>query len=134
MRVTIGLGLMLVLAGCGSTPPPGLAPAPSLTITVNGNPGRNLDVRLYGSDGAKIGSGQTGDNGRAAIRGATDEPVPPGTYKVCLIDLGDEGDPMSAKPLKANRIPATATKPGTTTLSVTIESGKMEYTVELKSK
>jgi hypothetical protein len=62
--------------------------------------------------------------------------VPPGTYKVTVIDLGEaEPDPMAVKVSRPrSRVPAALAKPATTPVSLTIEAGKLDYDLALPTR
>ena len=81
------------------------------------------------------GSGTSDDAGRAAVYGAGGQPVAAGGYKLLVTDAGAaEDNPMEAVKATKPRVPAAYAKPATTPASVTVEAGKSEYVVELKSK
>jgi hypothetical protein len=126
---------LLVAAGCGGPAP--APPAVTLVVTLDGSPAARLNVQLVGPDGAAVAAGGTDDAGRAAVRAAGDKLVPPGTYKVVVTDLGDaEENPMepARKAAAKARVPAAYGKPATTPATVTVEAGKTEYPVAVKSK
>jgi len=131
---TVAVWIAMVL-GCGKSQPQ-LKPAPRALITINGSPTQGLSVRLVGSDGQAVGGGASGEDGHAVLRGPTDEPIQPGTYKVIVEDLGDaEENPMaivSAKAKAKSRISTKYQYPNSTPLTITIESGKLKYDLAIK--
>jgi hypothetical protein len=134
MRTALCLGLVVVV-GCGAGGPPPLPPAPTVTVTLDGKPATGLNVRLYRADGTPAGGGSTGPDGKTELRGPDGVPPAVGSYKVVVIDLGDdEPDPMSDKPRpkQKSRVPASCGKPATTPLTLAIEAGKMDYTLAVK--
>lgn len=123
----------LSVLGCGGSPD-GLPPTQTLVVTLDGKPGARLNLQLV-SDTGPVGSGATGEDGRVSIRGPKDQPIAPGTYPVIVTDAGEtEENPMAAQKRTASRIPASYGRKSTTPVKITIEAGKMEYAVELKSK
>ncbi len=136
MNRLLPLALAAVAVGCGDGGPPPLPPAPFATVTLDGKPAGGLALRVVAADESVAGSGTTGGDGRAVLRGPGDQPVPPGRYKVVVTDLGDaEDNPMEQQKAKPkSRVPASYGKPVTTPLTLTVEAGKMEYPLEVKSK
>jgi len=125
--------ICLFLLGCGGGSD-GLPPTQTLVVTLDGKPGARLNLQLV-SDAGPVGSGTTGEDGRVSIRGPKDQPIPPGTYSVIVTDAGEaEDNPMAPQKRTASRVPASYGKKSATPVKITIEAGKMEYAVELKSK
>ncbi len=126
--------VLLLAAGCGSQPAAtALGPAPVLVVTVDGQPAAGLSVRLV-SD-VVSGGGVTDAAGRLAARGPDDKALPSGVYKVTVTDAGDkEANPMEPVKKGKSRVPTAYAKPASTPLSVTIEAGKSEYPMDVKSK
>ncbi len=125
---------LLLATGCGGQPAAtALGPAPALVVTLDGQPAAGLSVRLV-SDAAS-GGGVTDAAGRLAARGSDDKGLPSGTYKVTVTDAGDgEANPMEPVKKPKSRVPPAYAKPASTPLSVTIEAGKPEYPLDVKSR
>jgi hypothetical protein len=132
MRAAGAVVAAVLLAGCGGSSS-GLAPAQVLVVTLDGKPAAGLSLKLTGDNGA-TGSGATGDDGRAAVRGNGDQPLPPGTYRVTVTDAGGaEENPMAPPKPTKSRVPAEYARPATTPITVVIEAGKMEYPIAMKA-
>lgn len=125
---------LLVLAAAGCEPKP--AAAPTLTVTLDGKPADRLIVQLVGADGRAAATGYTDAAGRAVVRGGDGGAPAPGPYKVVVAEAGeDEPDPMAPQKGKpAPRFDRRYTKADSTPAAVTIEAGKLDYSVELKAK
>jgi hypothetical protein len=124
---------LVALAGCGgpSAPPP----APSLLINLDGSPASGLLVQLVNSEGKAVASGTSDKAGKAIVRQGDSQPPAAGSYKLVVVDTDDgESNPMERAKATKSRLPASYGKPATTKASVTIEAGKMDYSVELQSK
>lgn len=132
MLRTVQLILIACMVGCAGEKTE-LSPAPSVVVKLNGQPAQGLSVRVYSSDGSPIGGGMTDPSGRVTLRGSNDQGLAPGTYKVTVIDVGEEEtDPMAVKPKSQKlRVPTKYTKPNTTPASLTIEANKMEYEIDI---
>ncbi|MFO0851391.1 MAG: hypothetical protein U0871_22965 [Gemmataceae bacterium] len=136
VRLPLIISLLTALAaGCGGGSAT-VAPALTVTVTLDGKPAGNLGVVLVpdGSADTAGGFGGTTDStGRATLYGPNPGAVPPGKYKVVVTDRGPETDePVAKKPV--NRVPAVFGKPAATPLSLTVEAGKSEYPIEVRSK
>jgi len=133
LRLTLFTLGLIALAGCGgpSAPPP----APSLLINLDGSPASGLLVQLVSSDGKAAASGTSDKSGKAIVRQGDSQPPAPGNYKLVVVDTGDgESNPMERTKATKSRLPTSYAKAATTKASLTIEAGKMDYTIELQSK
>jgi hypothetical protein len=135
MRVSLfGLVAVALAAGCSGRPAD--APALTVTVTVDGKPAGNLGVVLVTEDAKDTAAGYGGTTdatGKATLFGPTPGAAPPGKYKVVVTDRGPETDDEPAKK-PVNRVPAVFGKPATTKLTLTVEPGKSEYPIEVKTK
>ena len=129
--------LALLAAGCGGPPSARPTGPPPLVvrITLDGQPAGRLSVQLLAADGKPAGGGVADEAGVAAVAGVGGQPLAPGTYKVAVSDLGEaEENPMEqVRAAPKSRVPVAYARPGSP-LSLTVEAGKTEYQLALKSK
>jgi hypothetical protein len=129
----VALLLLCSLVGCGGQKAdPNSLPAPSVLVTVDGEPLKNLFLQIVAADGTPVASGSTDKDGKAPIRMGDGQPVAPGVYKVVVVDSGeDDGAPKTGNRPK---LPAAYGKANSTKAALTIEAGKMDYTMDIKTK
>ena len=126
------LVLLCTLVGCGPKSDPSTLPAPTVLVTVDGEPLKNLFLQIVAADGTPLASGSTDKDGKAPIRMGDGQPLAPGVYKVVVADIGeDDGAPKTGNRPK---LPSAYGKATTTPGKLTIEAGKMDYTMEIRTK
>ncbi len=130
-------GLLTMLAcsaiiGCGQPADPNQRQAPSVLVTVDGAPLNNLFLQFVAADGTALASGATDKAGKAPIRMGDGQPLAAGSYKVVVVDSGE--DDSAPKTGNRPKLPVAYAKATTTKGTITIEAGKMDYTLEIKTK
>ena len=158
--LTLAVGILALIASAGCSGGLGHFATVAGTVTHEGNPVDGAKVEFHGTteaDGKRdLFSTMTDSNGKYLIAGAGKNPgIPPGNYKVVVtkyntkdgtnrpaegLDAGQIEAMMSdgggaTKAAVINLLPKEYASPGTTKLSVTVESGKNEgKDFELKGK
>ncbi|MFO0934968.1 MAG: hypothetical protein U0798_00450 [Gemmataceae bacterium] len=123
---------LLAMVGCGSSN--SLKPTQMLAVTIDGKPAVGMNITFLDEANKIVGSGSTGSDGKVAIRGKNDQPIGTGNYKVIVSDIGEaEENPMVSQKAQKSRLPNQYGNPNQTPLKITIEQGKMDYTVEIKT-
>lgn len=124
--------ICLFVIGCDVSKAP---PAPTVMVSVDGTPAAGFFLQLVGTDGQAVASGTANQNGQAVMRSADGQAPKPGQYRVVVVDVDDgETNPMEKQKAFKSRVPTVYTKAATTKAQLTIEAGKMDYALDLKSK
>jgi hypothetical protein len=137
-RLFFLMGVFLVtmaMTGCGVTGKNDLPASQTIVVTLDGSPASNLNLSFVNAAKSVAGSGGTNKEGKASVRGTDGKKLAAGPYTIVVSELGEEENPMVAQKAPAkNRIPAAMSNATTSKVTLTIEDGKWDYTLDIKTK